>query len=62
MARVDVVLPVFNEAHVLETNVRYGSLMRNMHRWMAHGMVLTVLLHMMRVFYTGAYKPPREFN
>jgi quinol-cytochrome oxidoreductase complex cytochrome b subunit len=46
----------------LETNVRYGSLMRNMHRWMAHGMVLTVLLHMMRVFYTGAYKPPREFN
>jgi quinol-cytochrome oxidoreductase complex cytochrome b subunit len=46
----------------LETNVRYGSLIRNMHRWMAHGMVLTVLLHMMRVFYTGAYKPPREFN
>ena len=37
-------------------------LMRNMHRWMAHGMVLIVLLHMMRVFYTGAYKPPREFN
>ena len=25
-------------------------------------MVITVLLHMMRVFYTGAYKPPREFN
>src|SRR6201998_3303458 len=36
--------------------------MRNMHRWMAHGMVLTVLLHMMRVFYPGDYKPPREFN
>ena len=25
-------------------------------------MVITVLLHMMRVFYMGAYKPPREFN
>ena len=37
-------------------------LMRNLHRWMAHGMVITVFLHMMRVFYTGAYKPPREFN
>jgi quinol-cytochrome oxidoreductase complex cytochrome b subunit len=37
-------------------------LIRNLHRWMAHGMVLTVLLHMMRVFYTGAYKPPREYN
>ena len=46
----------------LETDVRFGMLMRNIHRWMAHGMVLTVLLHMMRVFYTGAYKPPREFN
>ena len=46
----------------LQTNVRFGFLMRNLHRWMAHGMVLMVLLHMMRVFYTGAYKPPREFN
>jgi quinol---cytochrome c reductase cytochrome b subunit, bacillus type len=52
----------YTDISALETNVRYGSLMRNMHRWMAHGMVLTVLLHMMRVFYTGAYKPPREFN
>ena len=33
-----------------------------MHRWAAHLMVLTVFLHMMRVFYHGAYKPPREFN
>ena len=33
-----------------------------MHRWAAHLMVLTVFLHMIRVFYHGAYKPPREFN
>jgi hypothetical protein len=33
-----------------------------MHRWAAHAMVLVVILHMVRVFYTGAYKPPREFN
>src|SRR5437762_3830763 len=52
----------YTDINALETNVRYGALLRNMHRWMAHGMVLTVLLHMMRVFYTGAYKPPREFN
>ena len=25
-------------------------------------MVITVFLHMIRVFYTGSYKPPREFN
>ena len=52
----------FNDIGDLETNVRFGMLMRNMHRWMAHAMVISVFLHMMRVFYTGAYKPPREFN
>ena len=36
--------------------------MRNMHRWAAQGMVIAVFLHMCRVFYTGSYKPPREFN
>ncbi|MBI4553851.1 MAG: cytochrome b N-terminal domain-containing protein [Candidatus Latescibacteria bacterium] len=38
------------------------GLMRELHRWGAHTMVITVWLHMMRVFMTGAYKPPREFN
>ncbi len=52
----------FSDISALETNVRFGMLMRNLHRWMAHGMVISVFLHMMRVFYTGAYKPPREFN
>jgi len=52
----------FTDLQTLETNVRFGMLMRNLHRWMAHGMVISVFLHMMRVFYTGAYKPPREFN
>jgi quinol-cytochrome oxidoreductase complex cytochrome b subunit len=33
-----------------------------MHRWGAHLMVITVFLHMARVFYHGAYKAPREFN
>ncbi|MFQ6015313.1 MAG: cytochrome b N-terminal domain-containing protein [Anaerolineae bacterium] len=46
----------------LQTGVPFGQFLRNMHRWAAHLMVLTVVLHMVRVFYTGAYKPPREFN
>lgn len=46
----------------LHTSVNLGLLMRNVHRWGAHLMVFTVFLHMARVFYTGAYKPPREFN
>jgi quinol-cytochrome oxidoreductase complex cytochrome b subunit len=46
----------------LEFDVPFGMLMRNMHRWAAHAMVITVWLHMLRVFLTGSYKPPREFN
>ncbi len=38
------------------------GIMREIHRWGAHAMVITVWLHMLRVFMTGAYKPPREFN
>ena len=39
-----------------------GRFMRNLHRWAAHIMVVAVFLHMARVFYTGSYKKPREFN
>jgi quinol-cytochrome oxidoreductase complex cytochrome b subunit len=38
------------------------GIMRELHRWGAHAMVITVWLHMFRVFMTGSYKPPREFN
>ncbi len=39
-----------------------GRLIRNIHRWSAHGMVACVILHMARAFYTSAYKGPRKFN
>jgi quinol-cytochrome oxidoreductase complex cytochrome b subunit len=42
--------------------VVFGSFLRALHRWTAHGMVLFVGLHMVRVFLTGAHKAPREFN
>ena len=52
----------WTDIQTLETAVAFGSLVRNMHRWAAHLMVLSVFLHMSRVFYHGAYKAPREFN
>ena len=42
--------------------VSNGNFLRNMHRWSAHLMVISVFLHMLRVFFKGAYHPPREFN
>jgi quinol-cytochrome oxidoreductase complex cytochrome b subunit len=52
----------YNDMKFLEHDVPFGIVMRNLHRWAAHLMVITVWLHMFRVFLTGAYKPPREFN
>ena len=39
-----------------------GRFVRNVHRWAANVMVVAVLLHMARAFYTAAYRSPREFN
>jgi quinol-cytochrome oxidoreductase complex cytochrome b subunit len=46
----------------LEFAITLGKLMRNMHRWAAQAMVVAVIAHMVRVFLTGSYKKPREFN
>jgi quinol-cytochrome oxidoreductase complex cytochrome b subunit len=46
----------------LEHAVQFGAILRNLHRWGAHLMVILVMLHMLRVFLTGSYRPPREFN
>ena len=52
----------FRDILYLESDVPFGKLLRNMHRWGAHLMVIMVGLHMFRVFLTGSYKKPREFN
>lgn len=52
----------FRDILYLEHDVPFGKLLRNMHRWAAHLMIIAVWLHMFRVFMTGSYKRPREFN
>src|SRR5437588_13008346 len=46
----------------LQFVVSSGLFLRNLHRWSAHCMVFLVFAHMFKVFYRGAYRPPREFN
>ena len=46
----------------LQSAVSLGKILRNMHRWAAHLMVIVVSLHMLRVFTQKAYKAPRQFN
>ena len=51
----------FSDIISLRSHVTLG-LLREIHRWGAHAMIIAIWLHMMRVFLTGSYKPPREFN
>ncbi len=46
----------------ISTHVQFGWWIRSIHRWAAGGMVLLVFIHTLRVFFTGAYKAPRELN
>lgn len=57
-----VVASAYQDMKSLMYDVPFGMFLRNMHRWAAHLMIFTVMLHMLRVFLTGSYKPPREFN
>jgi ubiquinol-cytochrome c reductase cytochrome b subunit len=46
----------------LSLNVRTGLLMRQMHHWAADVFVGSIAVHMARVFFTGAFRKPRELN
>ena len=43
-------------------SIPVANLFRNTHHWAAHVMVAAVLLHLLRVFFTGTYRKPREIN
>jgi ubiquinol-cytochrome c reductase cytochrome b subunit len=43
-------------------DVRGGLIIRQIHHWAALMFVAAMLIHMLRVFFTGAYRKPREFN
>src|SRR5256886_1804473 len=55
-------IQAFRDILYLEHDVPFGKLLRNMHRWESHMMVITTWLHMFRVVLTGSYKRPREFK
>ncbi len=42
--------------------VRGGLLMRQIHHWSALIFMAAIVVHLLRVFFTGAFRKPREFN
>jgi len=46
----------------INEDVRLGWLVRSTHRWSANLLIVFIILHALRVFVSGAYRPPRELN
>ena len=46
----------------LQHAVAFGPLIRNIHHWAANALIIIAFLHLLRVFFTGAFHPPRQFN
>jgi ubiquinol-cytochrome c reductase cytochrome b subunit len=46
----------------ISTSVRAGLLIRQTHHWAADVFIAAIVLHLLRVFFTGAYRKPRELT
>jgi len=46
----------------LQETVFFGKLVRNIHHWSANLLIAMAILHLLRVYLTGAYYRPRQFN
>ncbi len=52
----------YESVRYITEEATYGWYFRSLHKWAATLMVATVILHQMRVYFTGAYRKPRELN
>lgn len=52
----------FESVRYITQEAPFGWWVRGVHRWSSELMVVAVILHMTRVFFTGAYRRPRELN
>ena len=52
----------YKSVQTIMTAIPMGSLVRSVHHWAANTMIAAVMLHMIRIYFMGAYKKPRELN
>lgn len=52
----------YASVQAITRDVRFGWYIRSLHKWSANFMIVAVFLHMLRVFFTGAYRHPRQLN
>ena len=52
----------FESIRYITEEATFGWFLRSMHKWAATLMIAAMILHQMRVYFTGAYRRPRELN
>ena len=52
----------YESVQAITNDIRFGWYIRSLHKWSSNLMIVALLLHMMRTFFTGAYRKPREGN
>ena len=52
----------YESVRYITEEAAYGWYLRGLHKWAATLMIASIILHQMRVFFTGAYRKPRELN
>lgn len=52
----------YESVYYITNTARFGWLIRSVHRWSSNLMIASLLLHMIRVFFTQTYRKPREAN
>lgn len=62
MYYVPDIVNAYESVRYLQGEVAFGMIVRGMHHWGASLVIVMVFLHTLRVFFTGAYKKPRELN
>jgi quinol-cytochrome oxidoreductase complex cytochrome b subunit len=55
-------ISAYQSIQKLMVEIPFGRLIRNLHHWCAHLLVFVIFLHILRVFFTGAFHAPRQFN
>jgi quinol-cytochrome oxidoreductase complex cytochrome b subunit len=55
-------LRAYESVRYISEEAAYGWYFRSLHKWAATMMIASIILHQMRVYFTGAYRRPREVN
>ncbi len=52
----------YESVAAITTTIPFGWFLRSIHKWASNLMIITVLLHMCRVFFSCAFRSPRQIN